>query len=145
MVTHQLQVERRTAKAHRPKTNTLPLDHATNGSPATAVYISSSRRLQSCHALYCPSCLCCAEARRSQSRRSPAVRRSLPAITQRSSTDRGQCSKYTGIGDSGVVSSTGGLRSGPPLKRSGKISPKNYKFTLKSHAIRAVDVYFALL
>ena len=30
MVTHQLQVERRTAKAHRPKTNALPLDHATN-------------------------------------------------------------------------------------------------------------------
>ena len=30
MVTHQLQVERRTAKAHRPKTNALPLDHTTN-------------------------------------------------------------------------------------------------------------------
>jgi len=30
MVTHQLQVERRTAKAHRTKTNALPLDHATN-------------------------------------------------------------------------------------------------------------------
>ena len=30
MVTHQLQVERTTAKAHRPKTNALPLDHATN-------------------------------------------------------------------------------------------------------------------
>ena len=30
MVTHQLQVERRTAKAHRPKTNALPLDHATS-------------------------------------------------------------------------------------------------------------------
>jgi len=29
VVTHQLQVERRTAKAHRPKTNALPLDHAT--------------------------------------------------------------------------------------------------------------------
>ena len=29
MVTHQLQVERTTAKAHRPKTNALPLDHAT--------------------------------------------------------------------------------------------------------------------
>jgi len=26
----QLQVELRTAKAHRPKTNALPLDHATN-------------------------------------------------------------------------------------------------------------------
>jgi len=30
VVTHQLQVERRTAKAHRPKSNALPLDHATN-------------------------------------------------------------------------------------------------------------------
>ena len=30
MVTHQLQVERRTAKAHRPKTDALPLDYATN-------------------------------------------------------------------------------------------------------------------
>jgi len=30
VVTHQLQVERRTVKAHRPKTNALPLDHATN-------------------------------------------------------------------------------------------------------------------
>jgi len=30
VVTHQLQVERRTAKAHRPKTNVIPLDHATN-------------------------------------------------------------------------------------------------------------------
>ena len=29
MVTHQLQVERRTAKAHRPKTDALPLEHAT--------------------------------------------------------------------------------------------------------------------
>ena len=28
MVTHQLQVERRTAKAHRPKTDALPLDYA---------------------------------------------------------------------------------------------------------------------
>jgi len=30
VVTHQLQVERRTAKAHQPKTNALPLDYATN-------------------------------------------------------------------------------------------------------------------
>jgi len=30
VVTHQLQVEHRTAKAHRPKTDALPLDHATN-------------------------------------------------------------------------------------------------------------------
>jgi len=30
VVTHQLQVERRTAKACRPKTDVLPLDHATN-------------------------------------------------------------------------------------------------------------------
>jgi len=30
VVTHQLQVERRTAKAHRPETDALPLDHATN-------------------------------------------------------------------------------------------------------------------
>ena len=29
MVTYQLQVERRTAKAHRPKTDALPLDHVT--------------------------------------------------------------------------------------------------------------------
>jgi len=29
-VVSQLQVKRRTAKAHRPKTNALPLDHATN-------------------------------------------------------------------------------------------------------------------
>jgi len=27
VVTHQLQVERSTAKAHRPKTDALPLDH----------------------------------------------------------------------------------------------------------------------
>jgi len=27
VVTHQLQVERMTAKAHRPKTDVLPLDH----------------------------------------------------------------------------------------------------------------------
>ena len=31
MVTHQLQVERRTAKARRPKTDVLLLDHATSG------------------------------------------------------------------------------------------------------------------
>jgi len=30
MVTHQLQVDGRTAKAHRPKTDVLPLCHATN-------------------------------------------------------------------------------------------------------------------
>jgi len=30
VVTHQLQVERRTAKGHRPKTDALPLDHTTN-------------------------------------------------------------------------------------------------------------------
>jgi len=29
VVTHQLQVELRTAKAHQPKTNALPLDYAT--------------------------------------------------------------------------------------------------------------------
>jgi len=29
VVTHQLQVERRTAKGHRPKTDALPLDYAT--------------------------------------------------------------------------------------------------------------------
>jgi len=29
VVTHQLQVERRTAKGHRPKTDALPLDHTT--------------------------------------------------------------------------------------------------------------------
>ena len=36
MVTHQLQVERRTAKARRPKTAVLPLDHATNVTSVTA-------------------------------------------------------------------------------------------------------------
>jgi len=36
VVTHQLQVERRTAKAHRPKTDALPLDHVTNLSASTA-------------------------------------------------------------------------------------------------------------
>jgi len=30
VVTHQLQVERRTAKGHRPKTDALPLDYTTN-------------------------------------------------------------------------------------------------------------------
>jgi len=30
VVTHQLQVECRTAKAHRPKTDVIPLDHAAN-------------------------------------------------------------------------------------------------------------------
>jgi len=30
VVTHQLQVERRTAKARRPKTDVLPLCYATN-------------------------------------------------------------------------------------------------------------------
>jgi len=30
VVTHQLQIERRTAKGHRPKTDALPLDHTTN-------------------------------------------------------------------------------------------------------------------
>jgi len=32
VVAHQLQVERMTAKARRPKTDVLPLDHATNQS-----------------------------------------------------------------------------------------------------------------
>ena len=36
MVTHQLQVKHRTAKAHRPKTNALPLDHATKLEAAVA-------------------------------------------------------------------------------------------------------------
>jgi len=30
VVTHQLQVERRTAKARQPKTDVIPLDHATS-------------------------------------------------------------------------------------------------------------------
>jgi len=30
VVTHEQQVERRTAKARRPKTDALPLDHVTN-------------------------------------------------------------------------------------------------------------------
>ena len=37
-LTHQLQVERRTAKAHRPKTDSLPLDHATNRSGTVDLY-----------------------------------------------------------------------------------------------------------
>jgi len=51
VVTHQLQVERRTAKAHRPKTNALPLDHATS---TRAVY--SAREvvhvIKYCHEQY---------------------------------------------------------------------------------------------
>ena len=35
MVTHQLQVERRTAKGHRPKTDALPLDH--NNQPRATI------------------------------------------------------------------------------------------------------------
>jgi len=35
VVTHLLQVERRTAKALRPKTDALPLDHATTTATAT--------------------------------------------------------------------------------------------------------------
>jgi len=37
VVTHQLQVERRTAKARRPKTDVLPLVHATNVERAVEV------------------------------------------------------------------------------------------------------------
>jgi len=56
VVTHQLKVERRTAKAHRPKTNALPRDHATNSGPRSCinrilltktVHISSFRNTQS--------------------------------------------------------------------------------------------------
>jgi len=31
VVTHELQVERRTGKVRRPETDVLPLSHATNG------------------------------------------------------------------------------------------------------------------
>ena len=41
MLTHQLQVERRTAKARRPKTDVLPLDHATN---LVTVYLGNGAR-----------------------------------------------------------------------------------------------------
>jgi len=40
VVTHQLQVERRTAKAHRPKTDALPLDYATNKAHIAEISIS---------------------------------------------------------------------------------------------------------
>jgi len=40
VVIHQLQVERRTAKAHRPKTDALPLDHVTNTLKVTQKYVS---------------------------------------------------------------------------------------------------------
>ena len=33
MVTHQLQVERRTGKVRQPETDILPLSHATKGDP----------------------------------------------------------------------------------------------------------------
>jgi len=37
MVTHQLQVERRTGKVRRPKTDILPLSHTINGDSDAAV------------------------------------------------------------------------------------------------------------
>jgi len=57
VVTHQLQVERRTAKAHRPKTDALLLDHATNhdkyrGLPKADLWILGDSFLQT----GCPSC-----------------------------------------------------------------------------------------
>ena len=45
MVTHQLQVERRTAKGHRPKTDALPLDHTTVASDTHTVQYCSHRCL----------------------------------------------------------------------------------------------------
>jgi len=44
VVTHQLQVESRTAKARRPKTDVLPLDHAvvTNSNETSSVYAMNS-------------------------------------------------------------------------------------------------------
>jgi len=43
VVTHQLQVKRRTAKARRPKTDVLPLDHATKLATRTDVKQSYGR------------------------------------------------------------------------------------------------------
>jgi len=43
MVTHQLQVKRRTAKARRPKTNVLPLDRATK-KPKSRVALKTEKK-----------------------------------------------------------------------------------------------------
>ena len=49
MVTHQLQVERRTAKAHRPKTDALPLDYATNYVVYTVITVRRRLLLKGLH------------------------------------------------------------------------------------------------
>jgi len=40
VVTHQLQVERRTGKVRRPQTDVLPLCHATNSTNASVVLMT---------------------------------------------------------------------------------------------------------
>jgi len=66
VVTHQLQVERRTAKGRRSKTDILPLDHATNLSvtrrqkwyDANCLVWSETRfHVQLLHATRCNSCM----------------------------------------------------------------------------------------
>jgi len=42
VITHQLQVERRTGKVHRPETDVLPLSHTTNGRRRAWVQIASA-------------------------------------------------------------------------------------------------------
>jgi len=54
VVTHQLQVERRAAKAHRPKTNAIPLDYATNAKERifTAAKEDNAQKLPDLHEIF---------------------------------------------------------------------------------------------
>ena len=46
MVTHQLQVERRTGKVRRPETDVLPLSHATKSAVQSKKNVTTSYRLK---------------------------------------------------------------------------------------------------
>jgi len=58
VVTHQLQVERRTAKARRPKTDVLPLDHATKVG-GWVFLLDASTSSTVCFSSSCLVCLLC--------------------------------------------------------------------------------------
>ena len=55
MVTHQLQVERRTAKGHRPKTDALPLDYATSERVKSVIHEDEDAAVEAVR----PACVRC--------------------------------------------------------------------------------------
>jgi len=92
VVTHQLQVERRTGKVRRPETDVLPLCHATNAVTVACRFLPVSPLISAVKFLF--SCYAVAEF---QTRVPPAPLLSLVLYTNRPFGHQRRCTKRLAI------------------------------------------------